>query len=45
MTETTFSKTIWAYVDTSKQVGDANHLQLSALLITDEGMLRIMSVK
>ena len=30
MTETTFPKSIWAYVDISKQVEDANHLQLFA---------------
>ena len=30
MTETTFPNSIWAYVDISKQVGDANHLQLFA---------------
>ena len=26
MTEVTFPKSIWVYVDTSKQVGDANQL-------------------
>lgn len=30
MTQRTFPKSIWAYVDVSKQVGDTNHLQLFA---------------
>ena len=29
MTEITFPKSIWVYVDTSKQVGNANHLHAS----------------
>ena len=40
MTETTFPKSIWAYVDTSKQVGDANHFQLFASEAAAEAWFR-----
>jgi len=40
MTETTSPKTIWAYVDTGKQVGDAYHLQLFASEAAAEAWFR-----
>jgi hypothetical protein len=40
MTQRTFPKSIWAYVDVSKQVGDTNHLQLFASEAAAEAWFR-----
>jgi hypothetical protein len=42
------AKTIWAYVDTSKEVGDANHLKLfPSLEVAEDGSrsIQFMTIK
>ena len=40
MTKTTFPQSIWVYVDTSKQIGDLDHLQLFASEAAAEAWFR-----